>query len=336
MSCDSLPVEVVCLGEALIDFICLEKGVPLAHARTFERAPGGAPANVAVALARLGVRSGFVGKVGDEEFGRFLASTLADNGVDTSALLFSDQARTALAFVSLKEDAERDFMFYRHPSADMLIRKEEIDQDYIKRAKVFHFGSISLITEPSRGATLAAVRCAQEHGLIISYDPNLRLSLWPSATRARRGIELGWQFANVVKISEQELAFLVGTSDPERGADQLLQSGLKLLAISLGREGCFYATEKQRGYVSGYHVAAVDATGAGDGFVAGLLAGLLDIGLQVDSRQRISDVLRLANAVGALTVTKRGAIPAFPTRDEVVQFIKDAYSGKGGEQAGRG
>ncbi|MBL7184146.1 MAG: fructokinase [Anaerolineae bacterium] len=315
-------VDVITFGELLIDFVSTVSGVSLVEAPGFEKAAGGAPANVAVGLARLGVSSGFMGKVGDDDFGRFLAQTLAENGVDTSALLFSDEARTALAFVSLKEDGERDFMFYRHPSADMLIRPEEIDHDYIGSAKVFHYGSISLISEPSRSATLAAIESAREHGLLISYDPNLRLSLWPSPAEARRGIELGWGFADVIKISEDELEFLTGTQDLERGADEVFHPELKLLVISRGREGCYFATRERRGYVPGYRVAAVDTTGAGDGFVAGLLSGLLDIGFQLDSAKTLTDVLRLANAVGALTTTKRGAIPALPTREEVLRFIE--------------
>ena len=210
-------VDVVTFGELLIDFVSTVSGVSLIEAPGFKKAAGGAPANVAVGLARLGVSSGFMGKVGDDDFGHFLAQTLAENGVDVSALLFSDEARTALAFVSVKEDGERDFMFYRHPSADMLMRREEIDHHYIGSAKVFHYGSISLISEPSRSATLAAVEGAREHGLLISYDPNLRLSLWPSPVEARRGIELGWDFADVIKISEEELDFLAGTQDLERG-----------------------------------------------------------------------------------------------------------------------
>ncbi len=328
MNRDSFPVKVVCFGEALIDLISVEKGVSLAQARAFEKAPGGAPANVAVGLARLGVRSGFMGKVGDDDFGHFLAGTLDDNGVDTSALLFSREARTALAFVSLKQEGERDFMFYRHPSADMLIRPDEISKDYIKAAKAFHFGSLSLIGEPGRSATMEAVRCAQEHGLFISYDPNLRLPLWPSPADARQGMMLGWDFADVVKINEEELEFLAGTSDLERGAKRLFHPKLRLLVISRGKEGCYFATKEEQGHVPGYRVAAVDTTGAGDGFVAGLLSGLLEIGFRVDSRERLIDVLGLANAVGALTVTKRGAIPALPSKEEVSKFMQGSGSDK--------
>ena len=315
-------VDVVTFGEALIDFVSTESGVSLIGAPAFKKAAGGAPANVAVGLARLGVSSGFMGKVGDDDFGRFLAQTLAENGVDTSALLFSDEARTALAFVSLKEDGERDFMFYRHPSADMLIRPEEIDHHYIGSAKVFHFGSISLISEPSRSATLAAIQSARGRGLLISYDPNLRLSLWPSPADARRGIELGWGFADIIKISQEELEFLAGAQDLERGVDEVFHPELKLLVVSRGQEGCYFATRKERGYVPGYRVAAVDTTGAGDGFMAGLLAGLLEIGFQLDSFDELTDVLRLANAVGALTTTKRGAIPALPGRGAVEVLMR--------------
>lgn len=315
-------VDAITFGEALIDFVSTESGVSLIEAMAFKKAAGGAPANVAVGLSRLGVSSGFMGKVGDDDFGHFLAQTLAENGVDVSALLFSDEARTALAFVSLKEDGERDFMFYRHPSADMLIRPEEIDCDYIGSAKVFHFGSISLISEPSRSATLAAVESAREHGLLISYDPNLRLSLWPSATDARQGIESGWALADVIKISEDELEFLSSAQDLERRVDEVFHSDLKLLVVSRGREGCYFATRRERGYVPGYRVATVDTTGAGDGFVAGLLTGLLEIGLQLDSAEELPDVLRLANAVGALTTTMRGAIPALPARSAVVALVK--------------
>lgn len=321
-------LDVITFGEILIDFISSKAGVSLADAPAFKKAAGGAPANVAVGLARLGVASGFMGKVGDDDFGYFLARTLAENGVDTSGLLFSQEAPTALAFVSLKQDGERDFMFYRQPSADMLIRPEEINKDYIKGAKVFHFGSISLISEPSRSATMEALRCAEEHGVFISYDPNLRLPLWPSPAEARQRIAMGCDFADVAKISEEEMEFLAGTSDLERGAEHLLYSKLKLLVVSRGREGCYFATREERGYVPGYPVAAVDTTGAGDAFVAGLLAGLLHIGLRVDVTGGLIDVLCFANAVGALTTTKRGAIPALPTRNEVLKFIENSSLNK--------
>jgi fructokinase len=323
-------VDVVTFGELLIDFVSTESGVSLVEAPAFVKAAGGAPANVAVGLARLGVSSGFMGKVGNDDFGHFLAQTLAGNAVDTSALLFSDEARTALAFVSLRGDGERDFMFYRHPSADMLIRPEEIDHDYIGSAKVFHYGSISLISEPSRSATLAAVEGAREHGLMISYDPNLRLALWPSAEAARQGMLAGWPFAHVAKVSREELAFLSGVlslpkggqSDLTTAAAQLWHEQLRLLVITDGPDGCHYVTADAQGHVPGYRVETVDTTGAGDGFVAGLLAGLLASESAWERIPALEDTLRLANAVGALTTTQRGAIPALPTWDAVEALMK--------------
>ena len=187
--------DVIACGELLIDFVSTESGVTLAAAPAFKKAAGGAPANVAVGVARLGYRAGFLGQVGEDDFGHFLADTLAEAGVDTGGLRFSAEARTALAFVSLRADGERSFMFYRHPSADMLWRPEDVDAGYAAGTRIFHYGSISLIGEPSRSATLAALGHARAAGALISYDPNLRLALWPSAEAARAGMLAGWQHA---------------------------------------------------------------------------------------------------------------------------------------------
>ncbi len=331
-------VDVIALGELLIDFVSTESGVSLIEAPAFQKAAGGAPANVAVGLARLGVSSGFIGKVGDDDFGRFLAQTLEGNGVDTSALRYSDEARTMLAFVSLRADGERDFMFYRHPSADMLLRPEEVDLEYIGAAKVLHYGSISLISEPSKSATLAAVAGAQERGLLISYDPNLRLNLWSSAEAAREGMLVGWQFAQVAKISLEELTFLSGESELKAATRALWHDRLRLLVITQGKYGCRYFTTEAQGRVPGFTVATVDTTGAGDGFVAGLWAGILDdkhlfdgVSGRAELRQaNLEKMLRFANAVGALTTTRRGAIPALPTRDQVSKLLKGAPPKKAG------
>jgi fructokinase len=314
-------VDAITLGELLIDFVSTESGVSLIEAPAFEKAAGGAPANVAVGLARLGVRSGFIGKVGEDDFGHFLAQTLQQNGVDTSALRFADEARTMLAFVSLRADGERDFMFYRHPSADMLLRPEEIDLDYVGAARLLHYGSISLISEPSRSATLAAVKGAQERGVMLSYDPNLRLNLWPSAEAAREGMLEGWRFAQIAKVSRDELAFLSGWNDLEVAAKALWHERLRLLVVTEGAHGCWYVTSQDKGHVPGHHVQAVDTTGAGDGFVAGFLAGLLENEGAWTSVSDLENVLNFANAVGALTTTRRGAIPALPTWDQVLELL---------------
>jgi fructokinase len=313
--------DAICLGELLIDFVPTVTGTTLIDAPAFQKAPGGAPANVAVGLARLGVPSAFVGKVGDDAFGHFLASTLAEAGVDTGPLRFSSKARTALAFVSLRADGEREFMFYRHPSADMLLRPDEVDEAAIRRAKLLHFGTISLISEPSRGATLHAIEIARDAGCLISCDPNLRLALWPDFAAAREGLLLGISKADVVKISDEELRFLTGSDDPAAARQQLWHDRLHLLVVTLGSAGCVYFTRAFEGVVVGFNVAAIDATGAGDGFVAGLLQGLLMERGVPEDEARLRELCRLANAVGALTTTERGAIPALPTMARARAFL---------------
>jgi fructokinase len=319
-------VDVVCLGELLIDFVSLESGVSLEQAPSFQKAPGGAPANVAVGLAKLGHEVGFVGKVGDESFGHFLANVLQENGVNISGLSFDSETRTMLAFVSLTSEGERDFMFYRHPSADMRLTPDDIPKDLIQQATIFHYGSISLISEPGCSATCHALDLARESGVLISYDPNLRLGLWESEERAKQEILGGMRSADLVKINDDELEFLTGTRKLENGAKQLLTFGPKLIVITLGREGSYFYTDTAAGHVPGNALRAVDTTGAGDGFVAGLLSELLAYSKPGEAyvfpgKAELEACCRVANAVGALATTKRGAIPALPTRRQVEDFL---------------
>lgn len=316
--------DVITLGELLIDFVPTVSGVTLIEAPAFKKAPGGAPANVAAGLAKLGVSCAFLGKVGEDAFGQFLKETLDGVGVDTAGLVFSTEARTALAFVSLRADGEREFMFYRHPSADMLYTPQEIAYDLIESAKIFHFGSISLITEPSCSATLAAVEAAHANGLLVSYDPNLRLALWPDTDSAKSGMLSVWEQADIIKVSDEECAFLTGTSDVDEAVEQLWHDRLQLMVVTLGKAGCRYYTPDCKGEVSGFGVESVDTTGAGDGFVAGLLFGLLNHTEDWREEYRLQAICRFANAVGALTTTERGAIPALPTIEKVHQFLGSA------------
>jgi fructokinase len=313
--------DAICMGELLIDFVPTVTGQNLLNADAFKKAPGGAPGNVAVGLQRLGISTAFIGKLGDDPFGGFLAKTLSDTGIDVSPIRYSSEARTALAFVSLQADGEREFMFYRHPSADMLLRPDEIDVDAISAAKLFHFGSISLINEPVRSATLHAVDKARESGCLISYDPNLRMSLWPDEETAREGLLLGLSKANIVKISEDEMEFLTGLSDLEKAKEKLWHDDMQLLVITRGRDGCCFYTSEFQGEADSFKVDAVDATGAGDGFVAGLLQGILKDSATLQDPQRLTSLCRFANAVGALTTTERGAIPALPDFERVQQFL---------------
>jgi fructokinase len=262
--------DVICLGELLIDFVPTVTPTTLIDAPAFKKAPGGAPANVAVGLARLGLSSAFMGKVGDDPFGRFLADTLTRAGVDVGALRFTPEARTALAFVSLRADGDREFMFYRHPSADMLLTPEEVDARAIRDAQILHYGSISMISEPSRSATLRALDLARESGILVSCDPNLRLALWSDRAAARDGLLLAIAHAQVLKISDEELRFLTGSDDPANARRELWHDRMELMVVTLGAAGCVYFTAELEGVVAGFSVDAIDATGAGDAFVAGL------------------------------------------------------------------
>ncbi|GMI99564.1 Fructokinase 7, Fructokinase 1 [Hibiscus trionum] len=315
---------VVSFGEFLIDFVPIVGGVSLAEAPAFKKAPGGAPANVAVCVSRLGGTSAFIGKVGDDEFGRMLANILKENNVDNSGMRFDHSARTALSFVTLRADGEREFLFFRHPSADMRLHESELDINLIKQAKIFHFGSISLIEEPCKSAQLAAMNIAKKSGSILSYDPNLRLPLWPSAEAARKGIMSIWDQADLIKVSEDEITFLTEGGDPYDDnvvMKNLFHPNLKLLIVTEGPAGCRYYTKTFKGRVPGIKVKPVDTTGAGDAFVGGLLSSLAsDLNLLQDEK-RLREALAFANACGALTVTERGAIPSLPTKQAVLDAL---------------
>ncbi|CAJ1977120.1 unnamed protein product [Sphenostylis stenocarpa] len=314
---------VVSFGEMLIDLVPTVSGVSLAEAPAFNKAAGGAPANVAVGISRLGGSSAFIGKVGADEFGYMLVNILKQNNVDTSGIKFDPKAKTALAFVTLRADGEREFLFFRHPSADMLLQASELHTDIIKKAKIFHFGSISLIHEPCKSAHLAAMKIAKDSGCILSYDPNLRLALWPSAEAARDGIKSVWDQADVIKISEDEITFLTGGDDPYDDnvvLNKLFHPNLKLLIVTEGSEGCRYYTKEFRGRVEGVKVKAVDTTGAGDAFVSGIIYSLACDESLLQNEERLRKALHFANVCGAITVTERGAIPALPTKEAVLKF----------------
>ncbi|NOU87389.1 carbohydrate kinase [Paenibacillus sp. LMG 31460] len=313
---------IVCLGELLIDFVPEVNGQALADVTSFQRAAGGAPANVAAAVAKLGGDARFIGKIGRDPFGDFLVRTLDEVGVHT-AVVQTDEAKTGLAFVSLRADGERDFLFFRDPAADMLLRADEVQAQWLEDAAVYHFGSVSLIAEPCRTATLDAARRARDFGALVSYDPNVRLALWPSADAARAEILAQLPLADVVKVSEEEVEFLLGV-DATTGAQQLLQRGPKVIIITLGPGGCRVVTARQDVVIPGQPVAAVDTTGAGDSFVGGMLYQLVALGAApatiVDvlaETGAAEQVFAFANRVGAITTTRRGAIPALPTLAEV-------------------
>lgn len=314
--------DVLSIGEALVDLISTKPGVTLQASSTFQKAAGGAPANVTVGLARLGISAGFIGRVGDDPFGHFVADTLATEGVDVSQLGFERKARTGLAFITLATEGEREFVFFRHPSADMFLSPGHINPSYIKKSRAIVYGSNVLIAEPCRSAVLKALAIARGADVLCIYDVNLRLSMWGSESEARYGLGLGLDRADVVKLSLGELEFLSGTRDVLVGMDHVWTAkpsrgnGMRLLIVTLGAEGCAYRTATDFGHLPGYRVDTIDTTGAGDGFLAGLLAELIAADLSI-KREEIEHAARFANAAGALSTTRRGAIPSLPTRPQV-------------------
>ncbi len=311
--------KVVCMGELLIDFTSLVPGASIADTPGFEKNPGGAPANVAVGVARLGGSSAFLGMVGDDEFGRFLAGVLERNGVNTSGLRYSHQAHTTLAFVALREDGEREFVFYRNPGADMLYSVDDIDADVVKECRIFCHGSNSMIHAANRDATLTAAALARQNHALVVYDPNIRLNLWDSESSAREIIPLGIAGADMVKLSEEELTFITGCTDIDAGMDKVREQGPRAVIVTRGGLECHYSWPRCRGTVPTTPTKVVDATGAGDAFLAGILHKLAyhTTRLEVYREDDMEMVLSFAHAVAGLCVGSRGAIPAMPTLEMV-------------------
>ncbi|MCL4300258.1 MAG: hypothetical protein KJ077_31280 [Anaerolineae bacterium] len=325
-------MDIVCLGELLIDMFPAEIGRRLVEVSAFHPKPGGAPANVAVAAARLGAKSAFIGKVGDDAFGRFLMDTLAHEQVDTRGMRLDPTARTTMAFIALPDPNHAEFVFYRNPGADTRLRPDELDHGLLQQAAVLHFGSVSLSVEPGRSATLAAVRLAHEAGALISLDVNYRPSLWSNPDEALEIIRAVLPQVHLLKVNEVELEMLSASSDLDDGSQTLLERGPNLCVVTLGPHGSFFRSAQGSGSVPGFTVTTVDAIGCGDAFVAGLLVQILSLPLRGGgpgrgswrdqlTSERLSRMLRYANAVGALTATKQGVIPALPTAAEVSQFL---------------
>lgn len=314
--------KALCIGELLIDFVSTSPDVTLADAQGFVKAPGGAPANVAVGLAKLGIEAGFIGKVGADPFGDFLIDTLKQTNVDTEYLIAGEDSRTTLAFVATRSDGMKDITFYRHPGADIQLSPDEIDISYIQSTELFHYGSVSLSHSPTREATLTAIQAAKSAGAFISYDPNLRLMLWDNADDAKHWIWEVMPYADVVKISEEEWEFVTGEVELSQGIERILELGVKLLVVTLGERGCYYTNGNADGYVDGYNVEVVDTLGAGDAFVAAMLSKLIEHTVLTSlEKNQLDSIMRYANAAGALATQKVGVIPSLPTHAEIVNFL---------------
>lgn len=314
--------DVIAMGELLIDFT--PAGISKNGSAQFERNPGGAPANVLVTLAKLGKKTAFIGKVGNDQFGHFLKDVLIDNKVNVEGLVLSEEVNTTLAFVHLSDGGDRSFSFYRKPGADLMITVDDIDFRQIENSRLFHFGSLSLTDEPAATATLKAVKHAKSSNLLISYDPNLRMPLWSSEEHARKMIFMGMQYADIVKISEEELEFLTGVKDLVEGT-KMLQDRFQtsLILVTLGAEGCFYRMKRHYGGKNGFTVKTIDTTGAGDAFMGAAIYKILESNKPFEQLtiEELEEMVLFANACGALATTKNGAIPSIPNLEEIRKFL---------------
>lgn len=317
-------IDVVALGELLIDFT--QNGMSGQGNPLFEANPGGAPCNVLAMLKKLGKSCAFVGKVGDDIFGRSLRDTVASIGIDTGSLLLDKKVNTTLAFVQTFENGDRDFSFYRNPGADMMLTPDEIPEDLIRQAGIFHFGTLSMTHEAVREATKKAVRIAKEAGALISFDPNLRPPLWESLDAAREQIEWGLSQCDILKIADNEIEFLSGSADFDEGAAYLKKNfpNIRLLNITAGADGSYSFYEGKRVFIPAFKLGGtIETTGAGDTFCASVLGFVLDKGLDGLTESDLTDMLRFANAAAYLVTTKKGAIRSMPERSQVETILSE-------------
>jgi fructokinase len=315
------------IGEVLIDFIPGQKGKALKDVFSFERAPGGAPANVAAAVATFGGNASMITKLGSDAFGDFLIDTLNEVGVNTNYVYRTNEANTALAFVSLKEDGERDFSFYRNPSADLLLSEEEIGENWFNEGDILHFCSVDLVESPMKQAHAKAIRSAKEKGAIISFDPNVRLPLWKDPQDCRKTILQFIPEAHLVKISDEELEFITGIANENEAIHSLFVGDVKAVIYTRGSQGADLYVNGKCYSSSGFGVTVEDTTGAGDAFIGGFLFKLLEKNTSVPQlmktlQEENQEILSFANASGALTTTGKGAISALPTKEDIYQLIK--------------
>ncbi|MCF8001013.1 MAG: carbohydrate kinase [Halanaerobiales bacterium] len=310
---------VISLGEALVDFIPVDDKNVL-----FEKNPGGAPANVAVGLSKLDTKTAFIGKVGNDVLGSFLYDRLDKEGVNLNNMVLTDEAKTALTIVTLDKTGDRSFDFFVKPSADRLLKKEEIDEELFEDHKIFHFGSISMINEISREATQYALQLAIENNMYVSYDPNLRESLWKDLEQAKKIIKSVLGSVNILKVSKEELEFLTGLDNITEGAEQIKNKNeLDIVLVTDGPNGVYFYKDKLI-HVPSQKVEAVDTTGAGDAFVSAFLNRIDETQVELTkiSNEKIKNYCEFANHCSALVVKKQGAMSMLPKKEEVIEFLE--------------
>lgn len=317
--------DVVALGELLIDFT--ENGASPQGNPVMEANPGGAPCNVLAMLNKLGKKTAFIGKVGNDTFGRQLAETVRQSGTDISNLVFDDTVHTTLAFVHTFADGEREFSFYRNPGADMMLTKDEVMTDIVKEAKIFHFGTLSSTHEGVREATRYAVETAKNNGSLISFDPNLREPLWNSPEDAKKEIEYGFSKCDILKISDNELEFMTGTDDYSKGVEIIRSeySNIRIIFVTLGKNGSrIYYKNMMAEQPTFSEIKPIEKTGAGDTFEGCALNFLLEHDIDSLTEDNLSSLLLFANAGASLITTRKGALKVMPEKSEIEALI-DTY-----------
>lgn len=319
--------KVLCLGEALIDFIPVQKNTELKNVTGFERVAGGAPMNVAIAVAKYGGEAAMVTKIATDHFGDYLIDTLREHQVDTSYIVRSNKGETGLAFVSIDKTGERNFTFYRENAADLLLKEEEIDEDWFREGDLLHFCSVNLIHETIRETHQKAISSCRKKDGIISFDPNVRLPLWPDEESCRKAIRAFLPMADLVKISDDELFFITEMRDKESAIASLFTGYVKAILVTKGKDGAsVYLKNGERFDHQGFQVQVEDTTGAGDAFIGGFLAELMKLDfhngkLMSTISEHYENLLAFANASGALTTSVKGAIHAAPGKEQLTDFM---------------
>ena len=318
--------KVIAIGEALIDFIPTVKGQELKNVESFTRVPGGAPLNVVSAVCKLGGDGIMLTKLGQDAFGDIIIDTVKPLGVDISRILRTSKANTALAFVSLKENGERGFSFYRNPSADMLLAEEEIVEDDFKPGDILHFCSVSLIDAPIKNAHRKAIEFAKNNNCIVSFDPNIRLPLWESPEKCREAILEFLPLANIVKVSDEELEFITGIKDEKEAINSLFVGSVNVVIYTKGVNGAEFITSNNKYFAPSYKVEVEDTTGAGDSFIGAILYKISSQNITLDDlvsldKNIVENILDFANRTAAITVSRKGAIGALPTFEEVEKML---------------
>lgn len=314
--------DVVALGELLIDFT--ENGVSNQGNPLLEANPGGAPCNVLAMLQNMGHRTAFIGKVGRDSFGELLRDTIVRQGIDATGLIFDEEIPTTLAFVHTSADGDRSFSFYRKPGADMMLREEEVPQEIIKDAAVFHFGTLSMTDEEVEKATKKALEIAKSNHLLVSFDPNLRPPLWKDLSDAKEKMAFGMSQCDILKISDDEISFFTGEEDIEAGIEKIrAQFDIKLICATLGKNGSIaYYNDIKVKCEPFLQEKTIETTGAGDTFMGCMLHGVLENGIEELDEEKLLEMLATANAGASLITTKKGALKVMPQPEEIRSLRK--------------